>query len=407
MIDNQNKIKISIIMPTYNVEKYVADALESVYAQEYDAFEVICIDNVSIDDTKRIVQKYADKDERIVWVQNDKNRGIAYSRNKGLELATGEYILFLDSDDKLVEGALQRINQILTEDRVDILLFDALTDYETEEIRVKYERYRTGRDGKVFEAEDGKMMFQALYHTGYYADVLWRQCFRTELLRREGIQFIPVRYHEDVVFSFKALMTAKSVKCVPEAFYIYFRRANSLTTKEDEIDGFRSVLTNYCSMMKFWQKNEFGEAVDVEVGRYLSDYHGGLHGRFYRMNNPYGLEFDNALEKHVYSGFVLKYKSTDEYQRLVNAYDKIIIYGAGNVAERVIKQYYSDRIIGIAVTSMDGNPEEKWGFRVRELTEYKQFSKEALIIVAVASPTQPELINNLQKVGFRFYFCAC
>lgn len=114
-----NSIKeplISIIMPAYNCEKYIEDAINSVIAQTYNSWELIVIDDGSKDNTIKIVEGLSDKDKRIRFYKNEKNLGVSETRNKGISFAKGDWIAFLDSDDMWEESKLEK--QILIANKV-------------------------------------------------------------------------------------------------------------------------------------------------------------------------------------------------------------------------------------------------------------------------------------------------
>lgn len=93
--------KVSVIIPVYNCEQYIAKCLDSVINQTLADIEIICVEDCSTDDTRSLLEKYINIDERIKISYNDKNMGQAFSRNQGLRKAQGEYIQFLDADDYL------------------------------------------------------------------------------------------------------------------------------------------------------------------------------------------------------------------------------------------------------------------------------------------------------------------
>ena len=95
MVENM----ISIIMPVYNTELYLETAILSVLMQTYDDFELICIDDCSSDSSLEILERYSVSDSRIKIIKNDTNKGLSYNRNLGMDIAQGEYVLFLDSDE--------------------------------------------------------------------------------------------------------------------------------------------------------------------------------------------------------------------------------------------------------------------------------------------------------------------
>lgn len=115
-----NVSKVSIVMPAYNAERYITEAIQSVIAQTFTDWELIVIDDASQDNTAEIVQKLLIQDTRILFLQNLQNSGVATTRNRGLDIATGEYIAFLDSDDFWESNKLQRQLDLLRQTSADL-----------------------------------------------------------------------------------------------------------------------------------------------------------------------------------------------------------------------------------------------------------------------------------------------
>lgn len=105
-------MKVSIIIPSYNSQDYLERCLDSVINQVYKNIEIIVVDDASTDKTKEIIKKYAEKDRRIIPFYQTTNKGVSAARNVGLKAATGEYILFVDSDDSLTKDAVRRMIDI-------------------------------------------------------------------------------------------------------------------------------------------------------------------------------------------------------------------------------------------------------------------------------------------------------
>lgn len=102
-------IKISVIIPVYNVEEYLKECLDSVINQTLKEIEIICIDDCSTDSSYSILEEYAKKDSRIVLIKNKENMGVGYNRNIGIKEAKGEYIGFIDSDDYISEDYYENL----------------------------------------------------------------------------------------------------------------------------------------------------------------------------------------------------------------------------------------------------------------------------------------------------------
>ena len=119
-----NEILLSVIIPVYNVEKYLKKCLDSVLNQEFKNFEIICIDDCSTDSSLKILKEYAKSNERIKVLQNNTNLGLGLTRNIGLNAAMGKYIHFLDSDDFLNKDAYNIVNKAILEFKsIDVLVF--------------------------------------------------------------------------------------------------------------------------------------------------------------------------------------------------------------------------------------------------------------------------------------------
>ena len=114
--------KVSVIMPVYNVEAYLAECLDSVLHQTFQDIEIICIDDASTDHSMDILREFAHKDARITLLQNDSNQRQAYARNKGMDRACGEYVLFVDSDDYIEKDLVAK--GLAVADGVDMVCFD-------------------------------------------------------------------------------------------------------------------------------------------------------------------------------------------------------------------------------------------------------------------------------------------
>ncbi|MEL7567684.1 MAG: glycosyltransferase, partial [Dehalobacterium sp.] len=134
--------KISIIIPVYNSETFICQTLDSVLAQTLYDIEIICINDGSSDSSLDILLEYAKQDHRITVISQI-NKGLSSARNAGLEIARGEYVYFLDSDDMLEPNSLEELYMLAHERDVDVLYFDGKPFYESEELKKKYSSYET------------------------------------------------------------------------------------------------------------------------------------------------------------------------------------------------------------------------------------------------------------------------
>ena len=191
-MDNSTDI-ISIIIPAYNVEKYISLCLDSVIQQTYDNLNIIVVDDGSIDSTPRIIDEYAAKDKRIVAIHK-KNGGLSDARNAGLERAIVNYLMFLDSDDWLEKKCCEIVLNEIRKEQADIVIFEYFKEYKNKTIKIK--NYKSSK--LVYENGNEEDFF--LYDMRTIT--AWGKLYRTTLLKKLKFD-INFRMAEDVDFNYK------------------------------------------------------------------------------------------------------------------------------------------------------------------------------------------------------------
>ena len=223
---------ISIIIPIYNVEKYLAECLDSVIAQTLQEIEILCIDDGSADGSLYIAEEYAVKDPRIQIYTQD-HQGVAIARNLGLSKAVGEYILFVDSDDCLEPDAARALYTLARAKKLDILLFDCdvFSDGESglEEITEEETEYfhRSHSYPEVYPG--GELMYRMRSNRDYNCS-LCLQLIRRRHLVKNRLWFIPGIVHEDEPFTFQSWLTAKRIAYCDTVYYHRRIHPNSIMT---------------------------------------------------------------------------------------------------------------------------------------------------------------------------------
>lgn len=199
--------KVSIILPVYNVEEYLPYCLDTLVNQTMHAIEIICIDDGSTDDSFKILQDYAEKDKRIVVLQQP-NKGAGAARNKGLEIARGTYLLFLDADDFFSPNLAQRSYEKALRTKADIVVFraDRYLQKEHRYIDVSSGDWKLLPNKEVFAATDVQRdIFRSVI--GW----TWDKLFRRSFIQRNGIKFQEISVHNDLGFTYTAFATAKRI----------------------------------------------------------------------------------------------------------------------------------------------------------------------------------------------------
>lgn len=215
---------ISVIIPVYNVEKYLHKALESVVNQTYKNLEIICIEDCSTDLSMQILNSFASNDNRITIIKNNENKGVGYSRNKGLQLSCGEYIHFFDSDDWLELDLYQNAVSLLDCDS-DILSFNYSNFFDDTKKNLKNYRQSGSYLKKNGLTENAELFPMFGYNP-------WSKIFKSKFLKQYNILFSNYKCMEDVEFSLKTFINAKSIIYTDKILYNYrTNRKSSLTAK--------------------------------------------------------------------------------------------------------------------------------------------------------------------------------
>ena len=217
--------KISIIIPTFNSEKYLKECIESAIKQTLKDIEIIIVDSISQDNTIPIIKKYMQQDKRIQFNQREKEF-VGASRNAALKNATGEYIMFLDSDDELDINACEiAYNKITTDNTCQMVEFDYSTIEfakinEQKSLSLYYEKYG---DSFIFSK-------QIPEHLSSCIVAPWKRIYKSEFLKINNIEFSEDSFGEDVVFYWKALANLEKFSICNNSLYKYRKLTNAVGT---------------------------------------------------------------------------------------------------------------------------------------------------------------------------------
>ena len=211
--------KISVIIPVYNVEKYLNECLESIINQTFKDIEIICVDDGSTDGSSDILNKYSMKDERFKII-TQKNLGISVARNKGIESATGDYIAFIDSDDYLLNmDYFEKLYSACKKYNADIAVASIIRGNEKKSgyiYKVEQEKIATDYEKKLKICNIPESNF------------VWNKLYRRSKLLDSRIRFPEGYLYEDVFVTCKLLFCMDKLVSVPNVVYFYRKRRNSV-----------------------------------------------------------------------------------------------------------------------------------------------------------------------------------
>ncbi len=269
--------KLSIIIPVYNVEKYLPKCLESLTNQTLKDIEIICVNDGSMDNSLAILKEFASRDSRIKIIDNQ-HQGVAKTRNTGIEQATGEYIGFVDSDDYIDINFFEKLYNSATKSNSDIAIASILKHKNFFNIyNAKYTKEETAItiQDKIKLCEDKKHFF-------FYA---WNKIYHSGFIKENNIKFSEGQIYEDVMFAIKALYYSNKIISVYGTKYHYIEHENSLTKykdktgeKEHDLIKAYSELQEFCNSknieiperLNYYTKENFGFILNLYKGKYQS-----------------------------------------------------------------------------------------------------------------------------------------
>lgn len=238
---------ISVIVPVYNVEKYLPKCIESICGQTYRDLEIILVDDGSTDNCGKICEEYARKDDRI-RVLHKQNGGLSDARNYGINEAKGEYIQFADSDDYLHPDMTRRLFQALIQNDADMAVCDFLPVKETDS-----PEFDTTAPGEVICFQKEQIMDQLQYRNTLTV-IAWNKLYKTSVF--SDLRYEKGRLHEDEYLIHHILHKIKKSVYLSDKLYFYVQHEGSITgkisTKRIE-DGYEA----YLERLDFMEKNHY------------------------------------------------------------------------------------------------------------------------------------------------------
>lgn len=214
--------KVSVIIPVYNSEKYISDCLDSILTQTYRDIEIVVVDDGSTDETFEICKKYQNIDERIVALRK-KNGGVSSARNMGIKKASGEYILFVDSDDMVPENFVEEMINNVDNDSVMVVCgFVEKTIKNTKEFAYK----------KKIDKNKFDFLMYAYNSIGGFC---WNKIYSRKIIMDKNIRFDEkIKNYEDMLFNMQYISYIETIKYIKSTKYIYNQRKDSAVKADND-----------------------------------------------------------------------------------------------------------------------------------------------------------------------------
>ena len=258
-------IKVSVIVPIYNVEKQLAKCLDSLLNQTLKDIQIILVNDGSKDSSAEIAKKYVVKDPDRVLYFEKANGGLSDARNYGLKYATGEYISFVDSDDYITENLYTDLLPYM-EQKYDMIKFKiAKVDEQGNVLEKNYT--------PLFEEKSGEEAFDILYKADVMTEVAWGYLYKRDFFRRNKFEFTKGKYHEDFGLIPLILLKADKVASVDVFGYNYVQTQKSITRGNTEITYKRALdlLYFYDEMVKKIKEYKISEKSKENIKIYYAN----------------------------------------------------------------------------------------------------------------------------------------
>lgn len=388
-------VKISVIIPVYNREKYIGECLNSVLSQTLKEIEVICIDDGSTDGTYDILLDYSRKYNNVSVLHQD-NKGSGPARNKGIECARGQYVCFMDSDDYYAQDcALEHLYRNAEENHAAVCRGNFLSVCENGELK----------KAKPWFREKEMLSFKEDGEFSHY------QChiFSLKLIQENHIRFPAYRRFQDPPFFLKVMSCAQNFLVIDEPIYVYrewerglqwtadivadvlkgiydcfkIAKENNLTKIYDKylrniLNGYLWIIYPHASQGKLW------DLID-EINRISMEWMGECPGIF-QDKESLKAYVEPLIEKR------------DSMVSMCRKAEEVVIYGAGEAGRYFLRNFGKEcrHIAGFAVSNK-GVEDLVEGYEVKEIGEY---SRTALIVVAVGKQNAVEVLKSLKQMKF-------
>ena len=275
-------MKLSIIIPAYNVEDYIGRCLNSIFQQDIseDSYEVICINDGSTDRTPSVIEEYKSKYPQMTYLSRE-NRGLSATRNEGLSLATGDLVWYVDSDDKVVPDSIKRILFYFEKyPKADFLIFDDIhidlksnsqkyiQSWVPNKFSIKQNLYE-----KPLNRENGDRLKSAICQLFVY---------KKEYLISNNLYFLPDIIHEDDEIRMRMFFFAKEIRYIPYAHYIYTLLRPCSITQQSQIPRKRTIKA-WIKTIENWMKfeKEFTQTDDDK--RFVNKYMNSMYGKLLNL----------------------------------------------------------------------------------------------------------------------------
>ena len=334
-------MRFSILVPVYNVEEFLSTCIESVLNQDFDDYELILVDDGSTDNSGKICDEYCAKHSDVISVIHKPNDGLLMARRTGIGASSGDFLIFLDSDDYLFEGALSTIHETIEKHSCDMVLYNYYKEQTSSVIHLI-----PGVDEQVFSTANKMELYRKIL-TGAYMNAMWTRAVKRDIVdvAADYSRYGRISMGEDLVQCLPLYTNAEKIVYINKSLVFYRRNKNGLTGqwKADYFYSFQMCQRVLQQYIKKWgidaevQKEYFCQTVKTicDYLEYAYKENKTYKGKFYEISNAVQRDRDLMALVEGY-GHQCKQLKHRVYSKLITKRIQILLFFFTGIVVRVI-----------------------------------------------------------------------
>ncbi len=401
-------VKVSVIVPVYNTEHMLKACIDSLLHQTLQEIELIFVDDGSTDGSLDLLHQYRQKDRRIRLLSNKKNMGGAIARNKGLSVASGKYIQFVDSDDYIERDTLESLYRISEQNHAELCYMGMQFHLEKGVEELKAQNRIRGKYPGVY---DGKVLLGKFIENNEFFLYLCSVFYRRSFLEAHELNFRNLFVGEGGNLILRSLCHAKRVVVCPEKYYHYRIHGKSVmhsaNTKKELLTG---QIVQFIDVLHYFSQEENAPSLAIFLEKLWKEVAGGIQN----LSKTERLEIEHRLEtgfaKYIFYMLQQKKQSygitfDENVLKRIEKKASVIIYGAGYASREMLEllNQYDIAIVGFAVTERRTDRTSLYGHPIYEIQELIQYKDSAMVLVAANIIYNQQIQSTLEQWGFQDY----
>ena len=368
--------RLSIIVPVYNVKDYLGECIESILAQQYQDFELICVNDGSTDDSLKVLEHYAENDYRIQIISK-KNGGLVSARKAGLSQAKGEYAAFVDADDWVDRDMYHFLMEIVMKERADVVTSGCILEYSSGSI-VELEQMDEGSyEGRSLKEDFyPKMIGMEQFFQQNISIHVWNKIYKTSLLRK-NIDKIPdsITVGEDAACVYPTLLDVKKIVVTHKAFYHYRMRETSMMGKS------RQYINSYITLYDYLKKR-------------FEEYPYSFLEYQLKLLTAYELLLVSPVILWEKENAILPYADLKKGSR-------VVLYGMGRFGKLLKKELEENNLCSVVATVDQNRKRNSFGEKCYSLEEFARMDMQydAILISILKRNICEEIKEKMLSLG--------